>query len=55
MYNLTFLSVRMRYKSLLFLSIATMVGTDYNDFMATNPYHTFDSSQVPYGFKSSML
>ncbi len=41
--------------SLLFLLIATMIGTVYSDFMATNPYHTFDPSQAPYEFKSSTL
>ncbi len=32
-----------------------MMGTDYNDFMATNPYQTFDSSRIPYGFQTSIL
>lgn len=32
-----------------------MMGTDYNDFIATNPYQAFDSTRIPYGFPMSKL
>ncbi len=31
------------------------MGTDYNDLMTANPYHTFDPNRPSYGFQPSML
>jgi hypothetical protein len=31
------------------------MGTDYNDLMTANPYHTFDANRAAYGFQPSML
>ena len=30
------------------------MGTDYNDLMTANPYHTFDANRASYGFQPSM-
>ncbi len=31
------------------------MGSDYNDLMTTNPYHTFDPNRTSYGFQPSMF
>ncbi|CAF1086029.1 unnamed protein product [Adineta steineri] len=31
-----------------------VMGSDYNDLMTTNPYHTFDPTRTPYGFQPNL-
>ncbi|CAF0764471.1 unnamed protein product [Adineta ricciae] len=31
-----------------------VMGSDYNDMMTTNPYHTFDPNRTPYGFQPNL-
>jgi len=35
------------------LILSIVMGSDYNDLMTTNPYHTFDPSRASYGFQPS--
>ncbi len=39
---------------LIFL-LSLVIGSDYNDLMTNNPYHTFDPNRASYGFQPSML
>jgi hypothetical protein len=35
--------------------LSIVMGSDYNDLMTTNPYHTFDPNRTSYGFQPSMF
>jgi hypothetical protein len=35
--------------------LSIVMGSEYNDLMTTNAYHTFDPNRASYGFQPSML
>jgi len=41
--------IKINYRSFFF----SVIGTEYNELMTANPYHTYDPTRTPYGFQPS--